>query len=79
MASNIFSKQVLSVKRSRLAEYLKQNAETLADRADVDIDVHEIETMGGTKSFIATVRVELKDIPLEAVELEAQGGNQEYK
>lgn len=58
----------INISRPRLKEYIQQHIDVLAQTADISLNVHELEAMDGTKSFIATVNIEFNDIPVEAVE-----------
>lgn len=62
----------LEISRPRLAEYLKMHADVLAAKADVDIDVETVRGMDGTQIFIATARVEFRDIPINELEVQAK-------
>lgn len=60
----------ITIDRARLAEYLKQNAETLAAQADlrVEVDEESEDFSGGVVAYSATVRIWIEDIPLNEVE-----------
>lgn len=62
----------IAVDRMRLAEYLKLHAETLAQQADLRVDVDEVseDLRGGVVSYSATVRLSLEEIPLSEVEVQ---------
>lgn len=59
----------IRVDRKRLAEYIKSNADVLAQRGDIYIDTDEVRRMDGNSSFICTVRLTLEQIPIEEVEV----------
>lgn len=56
------------IDRTKLAEYIKQNAQAIADGADVDLNIVKIETMEGKVSFKQSVEVYFKGVPLTEVE-----------
>jgi len=59
----------IRVDRPRLADYIKQHAEVLAQSGDIYIDTDEVRRMDGNSSFICTVRLTLEHIPIEEVEV----------
>ena len=58
----------INIDRAKLAEYIKQNAQAIADGAHVDLNTTKIETMGGAVAFEQSVEVYFKGVPLDAVE-----------
>lgn len=57
----------IKVDRKRIGDYIKQYAEVLAQNGDIYINTREVESMDGTVTYLATVEINLKDIPVEAV------------
>ena len=59
----------INIDRTKLAEYIKQHAQVIAESADIDLHIIKVEAMGGATQFIQTVDIEIREIPLEAVEV----------
>lgn len=62
--------QVIKIDRQKLAKYIKDHADVLAERAGIDVDLTKLETMGGDPEFLPIATIELSDIPLKEIEKE---------